>query len=77
MDSFKSAVLKAVIHGVEVAGVAVVFVLIYSQVSTDPEVKQALKELLVAAIGIGATSVLPALVRKWGAVPMGDYVNDR
>lgn len=74
MQDFQLALTKAIIHGVEVAVAGLIFVVIWHTFSKDAEVLGAFKDLLIAALGIGATTVLPALIRKWLGM---DYVNDR
>ena len=77
MSNFKEAAFKSFKHGLEILAVGAVFAFFYLQVSQDADVHKAVKELIVMAIGTAGTSIIPALLRKWNASSVPDYVNDR
>lgn len=79
MAGFKEAFSKSVIHGVEITLVGLVILGLFYYIGDDPEVKNAIKQLILLVLTTGGASILPALIRKWEAVGVEDYckVDDR
>lgn len=77
MDDFKTALSKTLPHMLEVAFVGLMMVGALYFFWDDPEIQDAIKQLLLAVLATATASGVPKMARSWGAIPVADYVNEK
>ena len=80
MSDAKEAIVKSLLHTLEVVVALGVGLFVVNLFREDADVIAALKDVLIAAIG-AAGAIIPVFLAKFaresGSVPIADWINDR